>query len=132
MTKDVVQAILAAVPKILAEETRLDRKHGIDPGNNSTLMSAGVGEENVHETALLNELLSYDHASLQTALALLYYGQYIANRKFEPTLRFIQKQAMSKSEIVTTLMGKAAASRRYFPAAVAKLLRKNELAMDEI
>ena len=117
MTNDVVQAILAAIPKILAEEARLDKKHGIDPSKNSTLMSAGDGEENVHETALESQLMSFDDESLLKALALVYYGQEHPKRKFEPMLYHFRKREMSKSELVQKLMEKVRSCPRYFAAA---------------
>lgn len=136
MTKDVVQAVLAAIPDIQAEEDRLNREYGIDPTKGIDLFTDRSAwertfEENPHIQELEQRLLGFDEESLLKTEALMYYGRDREPCRFREKLDSLRSHLDSKAEIVRTIMEKIPACGLYFEEAQRKLQREG-LSIDAI
>jgi hypothetical protein len=117
-TRDVVNLILAAIPEIRAERTRLDRRHGIDQTDNIDLTELPV--EDTRSTRLRAELMSFDEESLLRAEAAMYYGRD-CDVAFHEKLACLRRLGEPKELIVGTLLEKLPACARYFAQAMTDL-----------
>jgi hypothetical protein len=121
MTRDVVHAILTALPEIQAERARLNREHGSDRTGDIDLTR--LPPENVRNTELRTHLLSFDDESLLGAEALMYYGRD-RDVTFREKLAYLRRLDEPKDWIVGTLLEKLPACARYFAQAMADLPRE--------
>lgn len=130
MLKDVVRAVLAAIPEIQAERDCLDRAAGIIPTEETDLFTdrstvERTFEENTHEEELEQRLLAFGEESLLKAEALMYYGRDCEPCTFHGKLDYLRSRRVSKTEIVRTIMEKIPACGGYFENAQRKLQEEN-------
>ena len=117
-TKDIVHAILTAIPHIQAERARLNHERGVarPPDNRLTQMPS----ENVRESELRTRLMLFDDESLLKAEALYYYGRD-GDLTFRKKLDDLRRRGEPKEWIVSTLLEKLPAWEMCFEHAQDRL-----------
>ncbi len=136
MTKNVVQALLAAIPAIEAENNRLDEEYGtqnkvgIDLFNDRKQIERTFAK-NAHEDRLEQRLMAFDDESLLKAETLMYYGRDRERCTFREKLNYLRSRRDSRHEIVRTIMEKIPACGEYLVVGQSKL-RREGLSVDMI
>lgn len=124
---DGVRAILKAIPAIVAEDVRLDEKHGIARAvglrlfdEQSTIRMLEINRE---ADKLREYLGSTDYETLLKLEALMYFGRD-RDATFAEKLDACRRRREARSDIIRAILEKVPACGRYFVDGVERLLEE--------
>jgi hypothetical protein len=126
MLMDVLRDVLEAMPRIEAEDARLDEVHGITPippdGQFREMQwdSPRLLEHNVHTEELERKLMTHDTQSLLKMEALLYYGRGDYD-SFDDAVRYFRGMDGGTFEPIRTILEKLTVLREYVDRARRRL-----------
>jgi Protein of unknown function (DUF3775) len=121
---DGVREVLAAIPTIVAEEVRLDEKHGIDLATGlrlgdvqSTMRLLDLNREVERLKASLGNM---DYETLLKLVALMYLGRD-RDASFPGKLDLIRRRKEARPDLIRAILEKVPSCGRYLSDAVERL-----------
>jgi hypothetical protein len=121
---DGVREILGAIPAIVAEDARLDEKHGIDSetgyrlGDVQSMMR--MLETNREEEKLKAYLAAVDYEILLKLVALIHVGRD-QDAGFPEKLDAVRRRREARSDLMRMILEQVPSCGRYFSDAVGRL-----------